>query len=215
METGHCGVVGSHSKAEAMDLFARHVSSGKVGFFKAAGIEFVLGRREGPYLWDISGEKRLIDCHCNGGVFNLGHRNPEIIATLVQSLQELDIGNHHLISEQRAALASRLAQLAPGDLAYTVFGVGGGEAIDLAIKVARAYTGKVKVISAKGGYHGHTGLALAAGDEKWRAPFGPPAPGFVQVPFQQRPGAGRGCGWGHGGDHPGDGTGHLRHEHPG
>ena len=183
MESGHCGVVGSHSKAEAMELFARHVSSGKVSFFKAAGIEFVLGRREGPYLWDISGEKRLIDCHCNGGVFNLGHRNPEIIATLVQSLQELDIGNHHLISEQRAALASRLAQLAPGDLAYTVFGVGGGEAIDLAIKVARAHTGKVRVISAKGGYHGHTGLALAAGDEKWRAPFGPPAPGFVQVPF--------------------------------
>jgi acetylornithine/succinyldiaminopimelate/putrescine aminotransferase len=183
MEPVHFNLVGTHSKDEAMDLFARHVSSGKVGFFKSVGIDFVLGRREGPYLWDITGEKRLIDCHCNGGVFNLGHRNPEIIATLVSSLQELDIGNHHLISEQRAALAGRLAQLAPGNLPYTVFGVGGGEAVDLAIKVARAYTGKVKVISAKGGYHGHTGLALAAGDEKWRAPFGPPAPGFIQVPF--------------------------------
>jgi len=61
--------------------------------------------------------------------------------------------------------------------------VGGGEAIDLAIKVARGYTGKPKVISAQGGYHGHTGLALAAGDEKYRAPFGPMAPGFIQVPF--------------------------------
>ncbi|MBL7182881.1 MAG: hypothetical protein ISS50_00360 [Anaerolineae bacterium] len=53
-----------------MDLFTRHVSSGKVRFFKSAGIDFVLGGREGPYLWDIAGEKRLIDCHCNGGVFN-------------------------------------------------------------------------------------------------------------------------------------------------
>jgi acetylornithine/succinyldiaminopimelate/putrescine aminotransferase len=80
-------------------------------------------------------------------------------------------------------LADKLAQLAPGDIIYTVFGVGGGEAIDLAIKVARGYTGRPKVISAKGGYHGHTGLALAAGDEKYRAPFGPMAPGFIQVPF--------------------------------
>jgi len=183
MESALLSHLGRYGKAEAMDLFARHVSSGKARFFQAAGIDFVLGRREGPYLWDIAGEKRLIDCHCNGGVFNLGHRNPEIIATLVQSLQELDIGNHHLISEQRAALASRLAELAPGDITYTVFGVGGGEAIDLAIKVARGYTGKPRVISAKGGYHGHTGLALAAGDEKYRAPFGPLAPGFVQVPF--------------------------------
>jgi putrescine aminotransferase len=183
METEHCGLVGTHVKEDVMNLFARHVSSHKVDFFKSVGIEFVLGQREGPYLWDTSGEKRLIDCHCNGGVFNLGHRNSEIIATLVKSLQELDIGNHHLISEQRAVLASRLAQLAPGNLPYTVFGVGGGEAMDLAIKVARTYTGRVKVISAEGGYHGHTGLALAAGDEKWRAPFGPPAPGFFQVPF--------------------------------
>jgi putrescine aminotransferase len=175
--------VGVHDKEAAIDLFARHVSSGKADFFKAAGIDFVLGRREGAYLWDINGEKRLIDCHCNGGVFNLGHRNADIRAVLLHSLKELDIGNHHLLSEQRAELARRLAQLTPGNLSYTVFGVGGGEAIDLAIKVARGFTGREKVISAKGGYHGHTGFALAAGDEKYRAPFGPMAPGFLQIPF--------------------------------
>ena len=183
MERAGFRYVGIHVKEEVIDLFARRVSSGKPKFFESIGIDFVLGRREGPYLWDMTGEKRLIDCHCNGGVFNLGHRNPEVIEALMQSLQELDIGNHHLISEQRAALANRLAELMPGDIAYTVFGVGGGEAVDLAIKVARGYTGKPKVISAKGAYHGHTGLALAAGDEKYRAPFGPAAPGFMQAPF--------------------------------
>jgi len=175
--------VGGRSKQEAINLFARHVSSGKAAFFESAGVSFALGEREGPYLWDVGGEKRLIDCHCNGGVFNLGHRNPEVVEVLVQSLQELDIGNHHLISEQRAVLGSMLAELAPGDITYTVFGVSGGEAVDLAFKVARGYTGRDKVISAKGGYHGHTGLALAAGDEKYRAPFGSMPPGFVQVPF--------------------------------
>jgi acetylornithine/succinyldiaminopimelate/putrescine aminotransferase len=120
-------------------------------------------------------------------VFNLGHRNPQVIAALQDGLGELDIGNHHLISERRAVLAQRLAQLMPGDISYTVFGVGGGEAIDLAIKVARGYTQRTRVISAEGGYHGHTGLALAAGDERYRAPFGPPAPGFQQVPYDDVP----------------------------
>jgi putrescine aminotransferase len=175
--------VGQSSRTETIDRFAQHVSSGKVDFFRTAGIDFVLGRREGPFLWDMTGSPRLIDCHCNGGVYNLGHRHPAILHELIASLQELDIGNHHLISEQRAALATKLAELMPGDITYTVFGVSGGEAIDLAIKVARGYTGRPKVISAQGGYHGHTGLALAAGDEKYRAPFGPLSPGFVQVPF--------------------------------
>ncbi|NOZ60126.1 MAG: aspartate aminotransferase family protein [Calditrichaeota bacterium] len=167
--------------------FSQFVSSGKVQFFKNSGIDFVLGKRETAFLFDLRGEKRLIDCHCNGGVFNLGHRNPEIISALEQSLRELDIGNHHLISEQRALLAEKLAQLMPGDIQYTVFGVSGGEAIDLSIKVARGYTHREKIISAKGGYHGHTGFALAAGDEKYRAPFGPMPPGFQQIPFNDVP----------------------------
>ena len=53
----------------------------------------------------------------------------------------------------------------------------------MAIKLARAHTGRPRIISASGGYHGHTGLALAAGDAQYRAPFGPLAPGFQQIPF--------------------------------
>jgi acetylornithine/succinyldiaminopimelate/putrescine aminotransferase len=174
---------GDQERRETIAVFADHVSSGKVQFFTGAGVDFIPGRREGIYMWDIGGEKRLIDCHCNGGVFNLGHRNPAILEQLKSALADLDIGNHHLISRQRAILAQKLAELAPGDLAYTVFGVGGGEAIDLAIKVARGYTNRQKIISARGGYHGHTGLALAAGDEKYYAPFGAPLSGFLQIPF--------------------------------
>ena len=175
--------IGQSPKEESIQRFRDHVSSGKAAFFAQYDMDFVPGRREGVFLWDVEGDKRLINCHCNGGVFNLGHRHPAVVETLKRALDELDIGNHHLISEQRGALAQRLAELAPGDLPYTTFAVGGGEAIDFALKLARAHTGRPGIISAQGGYHGHTGLALAAGDAQYREPFGPMPPGFVQVPF--------------------------------
>ncbi len=175
--------IGQDSKKNIIDGFRKHVSSGKADFFESVGIDFVFGRREGPYVWDAASGRRLINCHCNGGVFNLGHRHPLIIDTLRRSLAELDIGNHHLISESRAMLARKLAELMPGDISYSVFGVSGGEAVDLAIKLARGFTRRMNIISAGGGYHGHTGLALCTGDEQYRAPFGPNPPGFIQVPF--------------------------------
>lgn len=171
------------NRKEIIAEYAEHVSSGKVAFYKKFGINFVMGERSGPYIKDVDGKKELINLHCNGGVFNLGHRNEEIIAILSDSLKELDIGNHHLLSPERAETALLLAKLMPGELSYAIFGAGGGEAVDLAVKTARAYTGKTKIISCFGGFHGHTGYALSAGDEKYRAPFGPRLPGFMQVPF--------------------------------
>jgi acetylornithine/succinyldiaminopimelate/putrescine aminotransferase len=173
---------GQASKEAIIARFARHVSSGKAAFFVQTGIDFVTGERQGIYLSDLDG-RRLINCHCNGGVFNLGHRNPRIIAALQRALAAYDIGNHHLMSDVRATLAERLAALSPGDINRVVFGVSGGEAVDLALKLARAHTRRPKIISALGGYHGHTGLALAAGDESYRKPFEPLSPGFLQVPF--------------------------------
>ena len=175
--------VGKDDKPGIIQRFAEYISPGKAETFKAYDMEFVFGKREGPYVWDAVSGKRLINCHSNGGVFNLGHRNPMVIKALQDSLKELDIGNHHLISEQRGLLAEKLAESMPGDISCTVFGVGGGEAVDVAIKLARGYTGRHKVISAIGGYHGHTGFALATGDEQYRGPFGPNLPGFLQVPF--------------------------------
>jgi len=186
MEWSDLRFIGNDPKDNIIARFSNHVSSGKAEFFTGVGIDFVFGARQGPYVWDATSGKRLINCHCNGGVFNLGHRNPKIIHALIEALDELDIGNHHLISEQRARLAERLATLMPEGLSYAVFGVGGGEAVDLAIKLARGYTGRLKIVSAIGGYHGHTGLALATGDEAYRAPFGPNPPGFEQIPFNDK-----------------------------
>ena len=95
----------------------------------------------------------------------------------------LDIGDHILLSEQRALLGKKLADLMPGDISKTTFGVGGGESIDCAIKFSRAYTKRKGCVSAIGGYHGHTGFALATGDPGFRDKFLWEIPGFKQVPF--------------------------------
>ncbi|MFX1513422.1 MAG: aspartate aminotransferase family protein, partial [Promethearchaeota archaeon] len=126
----------------------------------------------------------LIDCRTSGGVFNLGHKHPEIIKALREGIDAgLDIGDHHLISEQRALLAKQLAELLPGDIRKTQYCAGGGEAIDLAIKLARGFTRRTKIISAKRGYHGVTGFALGAGAANFKDPFLWNLPDFVQVPF--------------------------------
>ena len=171
------------TKSGIIEDFKTHVSSGKAAFFSKYKMDFVMGERSGIFFFFMDGEKQLLNLHSNGGVFNLGHRNPALIEVLKNSLDHLDIGNHHLMSRHRSKLAKLLSQTMPGDLNYVVFGVGGGEAVDLAIKVARAFTGRQKIISANGGYHGHTGLALATGDPKYRDPFGPPSADFEQIPF--------------------------------
>ncbi len=171
------------TSAATSAAFASHVNAGKVTAFQALGLDLVMGERSGPRFRDAFDGRWLYNCHCNGGVFNLGHRHPGVIAAVRDALDHLDIGNHHLVSGWRAVLAERLALSTGGLLPGVVFGVAGGEAIDLGIKVARAHTGRSGVVSAIGGYHGHTGLAMAAGDPEYRDPFGPNLPGFVQVPF--------------------------------
>jgi acetylornithine/succinyldiaminopimelate/putrescine aminotransferase len=168
---------------ETAAAFAAHVNPGKVAAFEAMGVDLVMGERTGARFRNAFDGRWLYNCHCNGGVFNLGHRNPVVVDAVRDALDALDIGNHHLVSGWRAQLAERLAATTDGLLPGVVFGVAGGEAIDLALKVARAHTGRTGIVSAVGGYHGHTGLAMAAGDPEYRDPFGPNLPGFVQVPF--------------------------------
>lgn len=171
------------SSATTSSVFAAHVNRGKVATFDALGLDLVMGERAGSRFRSAFDGRWLFNCHCNGGVFNLGHRHPAVVGAVRDALDHLDIGNHHLVSGWRALLAERLVRTTGGLLPGVVFGVGGGEANDLALKLARAHTGRTGVVSAAGGYHGHTGLSLAAGDPDYRDPFGPNLPGFSQVPF--------------------------------
>jgi putrescine aminotransferase len=168
---------------ELASVFREHVAPNKLAYYQRMGLQLVMGRREGIWFEDAYTKLRLINCHCNGGVFNLGHCNPRVTSAVADALGALDIGNHHFVSGRRAHLASRLSATLDDALPRVVFGVSGGEAIDVAIKAARGATGRPKIVSVEGGYHGHTGLALAAGDAAFRDPFGPNLPGFIQVAF--------------------------------
>ena len=164
-------------------VFRKHVAPGKLAFYETMGIPMAMGRRGGIWFEDAYSKRRVINCHCNGGVFNLGHRNERVATAVREAMETLDIGNHHFLSGHRARLAERLSATTGHALSRVVFGVSGGEAIDVALKVSRGATGRSTIVSALGGYHGHTGLSMAAGDAAYRDVFGPNLPGFVQVPF--------------------------------
>jgi len=174
----------SAEKQRILDLARKHVVPGRVNTLEQLGIDLVIGRREGYRIWDLDG-RELLDLHLNGGTFNLGHRNPDLLRVLEEALERLDIGNHHFASVERAELAEKLSALSPGGhLRYTVFASGGSEANDVAIKTARRATSKRKIVCLDKGYHGRTGLSGAAGDDDAARYFLSDAPSdFLKVPF--------------------------------
>lgn len=182
--------IGTLSQKDLLKLYSRYINAPKVRFFKSFGLGVIPGERKGVIMKTLEGFKpgepplELYNCRTSGGVFNLGHRNPRIIQILKDALDGgLDLGDHILLSEQRALLGKKLAELMPGDISKTTFGVSGGEAVDCAIKFSRAVTKRKGCISAIGGYHGHTGFALATGDPDFRDIFQWNLPEFKQIPF--------------------------------
>ena len=170
------------SKQEVLEKSIQYWNPGKTRFWQEMGMDLVIDRREGYCIYDMSG-RRLIDLHLNGGTYNFGHRHPELVATLKTALDHFDIGNHWFPSIARTALAEALIKISPG-MKYTIFTPGGGEAVDVALKSARYGTKKRKIVSIFKGYHGHTGLAVATGDDRFSKIFLSDRPEeFIHVPF--------------------------------
>lgn len=174
----------SEKKAVFLERTKQVWNPGKTQDWQDRGVDIVLDRREGYCFWDMDGQ-RLINMHLNGGVYNLGHRNPEVIEAVIEAMQHYDIGNHHFPAIKRTELAEKLLETAPDGLRYAIFASGGGEAIDIALKSARHATGRKKIVSLENCYHGHTGLAVKAGAPRFADLFlcEPEASEFCQVPF--------------------------------
>ena len=154
----------------------------KVRFWRDAGVDLVIDRREGYYIYDTSG-KRLIDLHLNGGTYNLGHRNEELLRSLEWAMGSMDIGNHHFPALARTALASEFLSTCHDGLTKVVYGTSGSEANDIAIKSARYATKRKKIVSMEKAYHGGTGLSVAATDDRFSRRFlSDLKEDFLQVP---------------------------------
>lgn len=158
------------TKEDILKKSLAHWNVGKTQEWIDRDMAIVMGKREGYYFWDMDGRK-FLDIHINGGTYNLGHRNKEIIGALTNAMTELDIGNHHFTGITKALLAEQLTSLCPDGLDYACFSTCGGEAVDLAIKSARYATQRKRVVSIQGCYHGHTGLSVSTGDARFKDPF--------------------------------------------
>lgn len=138
---------------------------------------------EGVYITDHEG-REFLDFLGGYGVFSLGHRHPKVVQAVKDQLDLMPLSGKTFFGPRQAELAKRLAELAPKGLDYTFFCNSGAEAVEAALKFARAATGRTKFVSSQGGYHGKTMGALSVtGREKYQKPFEPLVPGAVFVPF--------------------------------
>jgi putrescine aminotransferase len=163
--------------------YREHVNPFALRMLKNASLDIIEGKRSGACVWDISGEK-YIDCVTGAGIFNVGRGNTEIKEGLKKALDTYDMGGWISIIRERGLLAKKLSEITPGDLKFSLFCCGGGEAIEVAIKLARGHTDRTEIICMENGYHGVTGFALpATGRDVYKAPFAPLTPGYTHVPF--------------------------------
>ena len=170
-------------RKETEKYYREYVNPFALRMFKNASLDIIEGKREGASVWDVSGEK-YIDCVTGAGIFNVGRHNKTVVEALKKALDYYDMGGWISILRERALLAKKLAEITPGDLKYSLFCCGGGEAIEVAVKLARGHTGKTDIICMENGYHGVTGFALpATGRDVYKTPFEPLAPGYKHVPF--------------------------------
>src|SRR6266511_3516236 len=169
---------------EDYELYAHTINPQFMRVLKTIGFDRVWARAAGQYLYDEAGG-RYLDMLGGFGMFNVGRNNPRVRAALVEALELETPGSVQLgVSLLPGLLAEELLNRTPERLARVLFTNSGTEAIEAALKLGRAATGRYRVMSCEHGFHGLTLGALSAnGDPHFVDRFGPLIPGFSQVPF--------------------------------
>jgi ornithine--oxo-acid transaminase len=171
-------------RGEDLDLWSRTINPQFVRVLRTIGFDRAWARAEGAYLYDTDGT-RYLDLLGGFGMYGVGRNNPRVRAALVEALQletpgMLALGTTLL----PGLLAEALIGLAGGRIERCLFTSSGTEAVEAAIKLGRAATGRTRVLSAEHGFHGLTlGSLSANGNAEFTSRFQPLLPGFEQVPF--------------------------------
>ena len=138
---------------------------------------------EGATIVDHTG-KTYLDFAGGYGVFTLGHRHPRVVAAVRAQLDAMALSGRTMFNPLLGRLAKRLAELTPGDLKISFFANSGTEAVEGALKLARAATKRAKFVGTDGAFHGKTFGALSvSGRESFRAPFAPLLADAVHAPY--------------------------------
>jgi taurine--2-oxoglutarate transaminase len=146
-----------------------------------------ISHAQGVYFWDTDG-KRYIDFSSQLMNMNIGHQHPKVIKAIQDQAAQLCYAHPGMATEARGLLGQKIAEVAPGNLNKTFFCLGGAEANENAIKIARFYTGRNKIMARYRSYHGATHGAIALTGDYRRLPVEPALPGVVHFldPFCYR-----------------------------
>jgi acetylornithine/succinyldiaminopimelate/putrescine aminotransferase len=169
---------------EEMALNDRHLNPQMSRILRTLGFDKVWTGGDGAFLIDDTGE-RYLDLFGGYGVFAVGRNHPEVRAAIEQVLAAKSGNLPQLgVTLLSGVLAEQLLQRAPGSVAAMVPANTGTEAVEVAIKVARAATGRPRVLFAEHAFHGLTlGSLSLNGNDEFREGFGPLLPGCEPVPF--------------------------------
>lgn len=149
-------------------------------------LPMVVKKAEGTKIWDIDG-KEYLDFLNGAAAVNVGHNNEHVLQGVKNHMEEIiHPGLLYQYYHPAVKLAKKLSTITPGSFDKRVYyGTSGSGAIDAALKIVREYTGKYKVLSFLGSYHGMTygALSLSSFTSRTQKGFGPMLPGIYQVPF--------------------------------
>lgn len=172
------------TRSEKRQRYASYVNPGFVDLLETLdyGRDFV--RAEGTCLWDEQGNE-YTDFLAGFGVHNIGHNHPRLLGALSEALAS---GAPSMLNIDapacQSALAERLCRITHPELCRAFFANSGAEAVEMAIKTARAATGRSLVVACRNAYHGLTTGALALTDAPlWQKPFGPLSAPVGRIPF--------------------------------
>jgi acetylornithine/succinyldiaminopimelate/putrescine aminotransferase len=169
---------------EALDLASRYLDPSLVDVLGILGFDSKYVSARGSYLYDSAG-RAYLDLHSGEGFASLGHNHPDVRDALQATLQaDLVDGVQIHYSPLAGMLAEALSQRLPEGLDAVFFASTGAEAVDSAMKFARAATGRPRFISCESSFHGVTlGPLSLVGDDFFKEGFGPLLPGCDRVPF--------------------------------
>ena len=139
-----------------------------------------IDRGDGAILYDVDG-KRYTDLLAGVGVASLGYAHPKFVAAMQRQVARVHVGS--FTSEHRVALVKLIADITPGDLNRTQLYSSGAEAVESALRLAKAWTGKTEFVGFWGGFHGKTAGVLPLLGSSFKHGLGPLMPGTYSTPY--------------------------------
>jgi acetylornithine/succinyldiaminopimelate/putrescine aminotransferase/nucleoside-diphosphate-sugar epimerase len=169
---------------ETLALASRHLDPSLVDVLRILGFDKEFASAKGSYLYDTAG-RAYLDFHTGEGFASLGHNHPGVREVLQATLAaDLADGVQIHYSPLAGMLAEALTERLPAALEAVFFASTGAEAVDSAMKFARAATGRPRLLSCESSFHGVTlGPLSLVGDDFFKEGFGPLLPGCARVPF--------------------------------